>query len=166
MKRENRLVLTIVLTVFFQLIAMVIWFQALLVWPEIDDFPPKTGATFVRLITVTVWIWVAIVLGVLVKRWYYILPLMGIPILKTLLSLDGFTILKTYSISQIAADEERLYHVMSTLSGLVVLSVLIVMLVVRLCILDRVSSDKGTGCQGDGSLDTLTHTQIPLGAIS
>ena len=133
---KTRLALTIAFIVAFQLLAIIIWCQAFFTWPEVEDFPPRLENTLIRLITIIIWIWIAIVLGVLVKRWYYVLALMTIPLFKTFFSTYGFDIMRTYSISQIAADEERLNHVMSTSSGLVVLSILIVMLLLRLFILD------------------------------
>jgi hypothetical protein len=136
MKKGTRLALTVAFIVLFQLLAILIWCQAFFTWPETEDFPPQFRNTLIRLITIIIWIWIAIVLGVLVKRWYYVLALTAIPLFKTILSPYGFDIMRTYSISQIAADEERLNHVMSSLSGLIVLSVLLVMLVLRLCILD------------------------------
>ena len=142
MKREMRVALTIAFAVVFMLLAVLIWGQGFFVWPEYEDWPPESGDTLIRLITIVLWISVAIVLGVLVNHWYYVLPLMVIPILKTFLSTYGFDILKTYTVSQIAADEERLYAVMSSFSGLIVLFILLVMLVLRLCILDPMEKQK------------------------
>jgi hypothetical protein len=148
MKKTTRLVLIIVFVIVFQIFAILNWDGGCRAWPTYDGFPPEANEMLYRVIILFLWIDTAIVLGVLVKRWYYIMPLFLTPILESLLAPAGFRFLQEYEFSEIWSCDYYMYHVVCSLSGLVVCSFLIVMLVIRLCILDPLEKSGVSDCQG------------------
>lgn len=135
MKKKTRLVLIVGFLTLFQILAILNWDGGCRAWPS-TSFLPIPKEMLYRIIILILWIDIAIVLGVLIEHWYYILPLFLNPILESLLSPAGFDFLKKYEFSEIWGCDYYLYNVISSLGGLVVCSFLLVMLVIRLCILD------------------------------
>ena len=139
MKKKTRLVLIVVFLTLFQILAILNWDGGCSAWPRswpTSEFPPEPDEILYRISILILWIDTTIVLGVLIERWYYVLPLFLNPILESLLAPAGFQFLQEYEFSEIWGCDYYLYHVISSLSGLVVCSFLLVMLVLRLCILD------------------------------
>ena len=136
MKKTTRFVLFLVFAVAFQALAFLNWYGGCRAWESLE-YSPKESEILLRIICMIVWIDVGIVAGVLALRWYYIFLPISISLLESLLSPAGFTFLKEYPFEQILQKGYLFYHIISSFSGLIVCSVMIVMLVVRLCILDR-----------------------------
>ncbi len=150
MKKKTRLVLIVVFFTLFQILAILNWDGGCRAWPS-NSFLPVPKEMLYRIIILILWIDIAIVLGVLIERWYYILPLFLNPILESLLSPAGFDFLRKFTFREIWECDYYLYNVISSLGGFVVCSFLLVMLLLRLFILDPMELSRR--CQGDGSPD-------------
>ena len=149
MRKPTRIVLFAVFATLFTIMPFVNWYLGFWAWPSLR-YAPKAGETLLRIICMLLWIDFGIVACVLVWRWYFVFPFVFVSALESLLSPAGFSYIKEYPFDQILQKGYLLYHVISSFSGLIVCSVMIVMLVVRLCILDRL-------CQGTASLNNPSN---------